>query len=319
MVSVWFLVFPDAEILDLAGPWSAFGYANEVLGRPAYQLGLASPCPSAVKTRHGLVIANAEPLDAILDNGRPHTIVVAGGTPSDELPIPEIEAATWLRRHADRFERVASVCTGAFVLGAAGLLDGGQATTHWQYRDALRQAFPLAQVTDDDIFLKHDKVWTSAGITAGIDLMLAIIEEDFGHEVAIAVAKGLVLFLRRPGRQAQFSHVLKRQVGESSPASAIKTLIGEHLDEPLHVERLAKLAGMSARSFSRFCSHTFREPPAALVRRLRLEEAQRLLEETDLPLKRVAEDSGLGDPSTLWRLFARHFGVTAADYRARFR
>lgn len=319
MPSVWFLVFPDSEILDLAGPWSAFGYANEVLERPAYQLRLASPSPSKIRTRHGLVIAEADPLDAILETGRPHTIVVAGGTPSAALPPPEAEAADWLHRNADRFERMASVCTGAFVLGAAGLLDGGKATTHWQYRETLSRAFPCAQVTDDDIFLRHGKVWTSAGITAGIDMMLAIIEEDFGHQVAIAVAKGLVLFLRRPGRQAQFSHVLKRQEGERSPALEIRALIGKHLNEPLHVERLAQLAGMSARSFSRFCARMFRESPAALVRRLRLEEAQRLLEQTDLPLKKVAEDSGLGDPATLWRLFARHFGITPADYRARFR
>lgn len=319
MSTVWFLVFPDSEILDLAGPWSALGYANEVLGRPAYQLRLASPSLRAVKTRHGLVIADADPLDAILESGQAHTIVVAGGTPSGALPPSELEAAAWLRRNADRFERVVSVCTGAFVLGAAGLLDGRKATTHWQYRDLLRTAFPLAQVTDDDIFLKQDRVWTSAGITAGIDLMLAIIESDFGHEVAITVAKGLVLFLRRPGRQAQFSHVLKRQEGERTPALEIRTLIGERLNEPLPVERLAQLAGMSARSFTRFCSRTFRETPAALVRRLRLEEAQRLLEQTDLPLKRVADDSGLGDPATLWRLFAQYFGVTPADYRARFR
>jgi transcriptional regulator GlxA family with amidase domain len=180
-------------------------------------------------------------------------------------------------------------------------------------------AFPLAQVTDDDIFIRNEKVWTSAGITAGIDMMLAIIEDDFGHDVAIAVAKGLVLFLRRPGRQAQFSHVLMRQENEPEPAGAIRALIGKHLTETLHVERLAELAGMSERNFGRFCSRVLNQSPAALVRRLRVEEAQRLLEQTDLPMKRIAEDSGLGDPATLWRAFSNHFGVTPAEYRARFR
>jgi transcriptional regulator GlxA family with amidase domain len=315
---MWFLIFPDSEILDLAGPWSALGYANEVVGWPAYQLRLATPSDGVVRTRHGLVIAQADPLQSIEHDGQPHTLIAAGGTPSSDLPPAEAAAAAWLSGNAGRFQRVASVCTGAFVLGAAGLLDHRKATTHWHYRDALRQAFPLADVTDDDIFLKHDTVWTSAGITSGIDLMLAMIEEDLGHEVAITVAKGLVLFLRRSGRQAQFSHVLQRQQDEPSSAGEIRALIGRHLSEMLTVERVAELAGMSPRSFSRFCARVFGESPAALVRRLRVEEAQRLLEQTELPLKNVALRSGLGDPATLWRAFVQQFGVSPAAYRARF-
>ena len=319
MRTIWFLAFPDSEVLDLAGPWSAFGYANEALGREAYKLKLASPEPGAVTTRHGLAIAHAQPLDAMLEGPPPHTVIVSGGAPQFPLPAPEAAAAAWLSLHGQRFERIASVCTGAFVLGAAGLLDERRATTHWLYRDALRNAFPAARVADDDIFLRAGKVWTSAGITAGIDLSLAMIEEDCGHAVAIAVAKGLVLFLRRPGRQAQFSHVLRRQEAEPAPASDLRALIGAHLAGDLSVDRLASLAGMSPRSLTRFCTRTFNEAPAGLIRRSRLEEAQRMLEDTDLPLKCVAAQSGLGDPATLWRVFRDHFSVSPADYRARFR
>jgi len=214
--------------------------------------------------------------------------------------------------------RVVSICTGAFVLGEAGLLNGRRATTHWRYVDLLRTRFPKARVVDDDIFLRDGRVWTSAGITAGIDLMLALVEEDHGHDVAMVVAKSLVLFLRRSGGQAQFSQVLKRQEGEPGRLRDLSAFVLEHLGDPLPLEELARGVGMSPRTRTRWCRRELGESPAALVRRVRIEEAQRLLEQTSLPLKDIAARAHLGDPSTLWRVFTRYVGVTPADYRARF-
>lgn len=244
-------------------------------------------------------------------------MVIAGGTPTS-LPTPEATLARWLRRHHRGIRRVASICTGAFVLGEAGLLDGRRATTHWHYLDTLRQRFPKALVSDDDLYIHDSRIWTSAGITSGIDLMLALVEEDHGHSVAMSVAKNLVLFLRRSGRQAQFSQALKRQERESVRLRDIAGFVLEHLDKPLAVQHLAQHAGMSTRTLSRWCKREFDESPAEMVRRLRLEEAQRLLEQTSLPMKAIGAQTGIGDTSTLWRLFARHLGITPAEYREHF-
>jgi transcriptional regulator GlxA family with amidase domain len=211
-----------------------------------------------------------------------------------------------------------SICTGAFVLGSAGLLDGKRATTHWQWLSGLRESFPKACVVDDGIFVRDGRVWTSAGLMAGVDLMLALVEEQQGHAVAMAVAKRMVLFLRRSGKQAQFSSSLERQEKEPARLSELDSFVLEHLHEPLPVSRLAAGLGMSVRTLTRWCRTHLDESPAEVVRRLRIEAAQRLLEESSLPLKTIAARTGLGDPSTLWRIFGQHLGVTPAAYRARF-
>jgi transcriptional regulator GlxA family with amidase domain len=245
-------------------------------------------------------------------------VVVAGGSPTNGLSPAEVKVATWLRANHRDITRIISVCTGAFVLGEAGLLDRRRATTHWLYREELRRRFPKAHVVHDDIFLRDGRIWTSAGITAGIDLMLALVEADMGHALAMTVAKGLLLFLRRSGQQAQFSAMLERQEREAAPLRDLSALILEHLDGDLSVDWLAGETGMSSRTLSRYCEKELGETPAALVRRLRLEEAQRLLEQTDLPLRAVATRTGIGDASTLWRLFQRRLGITPAEYRSRF-
>jgi transcriptional regulator GlxA family with amidase domain len=315
---VWFVLFPGSELLDLSGPWAVLGYANEVMEREAYATHLVAPLGGEIRTRHGLMMSGARSLAHMGSTGVPDTVVVAGGAPGGALPPSEARAARWIRQHHRRIPRVVSICTGAFVLGEAGLLDGRRATTHWQYVDVLRRQFPKARVVDDDIFLRDGRVWTSAGITAGIDLMLALVEEDHGHGVAMSVAKNLVLFLRRSGRQAQFSQMLKRQEGEPARLRDLSAYILEHLDEHLPAERLARNVGMSLRTLTRWCRQELGESPAALVRRLRIEEAQRLLEQTSLPLKDIAVRAHIGDSSTLWRVFTRYLGVTPAEYRARF-
>jgi transcriptional regulator GlxA family with amidase domain len=248
----------------------------------------------------------------------PDILVVAGGATVSKLPPSEASAVQWLRQRRRSIPTVVSICTGAFVLAEAGLLDGRRATTHWHYIDVLRQRFPKVRVVDDDIFLRDGRVWTSAGITAGIDLMLALVEEHHGHAVAMAVAKALVLFLRRSGGQAQFSQMLKRQEEEPARLRDLSAFILEHLNERLSLEELARSVGMSSRTLTRWCRRDLGESPAGLVRRVRIEEAQRLLEQTSLPLKEIAARANLGDTTTLWRIFIRYLGVTPAEYRARF-
>jgi transcriptional regulator GlxA family with amidase domain len=316
---VWFVVFPGSEVLDLAGPWSVLGYANEVVGQQVYTMHLVTSTGSEIRTRHGLAVSGARSLGPAKRRKPelPDTLIVAGGA-AETLPPAEARAAHWLRHHHQGIPRVVSICTAAFVLGEAGLLNGRRATTHWHCLDVLRRRFPNVRVVDDEIFVRDGRIWTSAGITAGIDLMLALVEDDHGHGVAMSVAKNLVLFLRRSGGQAQFSHALKRQEQESERLRDLMAFIVGHLDEPLSIERLGQEVGMSPRTLTRWCEKEFGATPAALVRGARLEEAQRLLEQTALPLKAVSAQAGIGDASTLWRVFTRHFSVTPSDYRARF-
>jgi transcriptional regulator GlxA family with amidase domain len=224
----------------------------------------------------------------------------------------------WLRRHKRRLGRVASICTGAFLLAEAGFLEGKRATTHWLHLHDLRRRFPGTAVVDEGVYVEDGDVWTSAGVTAGIDLALALVEADLGHATAMDVAKRMVLFLRRSGRQSQFSSALDLQTRGPSQLSSLSAFILDHLGEPLPVERLASAAGMSPRTLSRWCREHFNESPAELVRRLRLEEARRLLAESELTIKEVAAQTGLGDPSTLWRAFTQQLAVTPAEYRQRF-
>ncbi|HXI56605.1 MAG TPA: GlxA family transcriptional regulator [Polyangia bacterium] len=314
---VWFLVVPRTGVLNIAGPWEVLGHANDVLGRAAYELTLVGPRGPAVQTRHGLVVGSIRPLPRT-GARLPDVAIVAGGSPRVPLPDGEARLVPWLRRHHRRIPTVISICTGAFVLGEAGVLDGRRATTHWLHLGQLRARFPAARVVDEGIFVRDEGVWTSAGLTAGIDLALALVEDDHGHGVAMAVAKRMVLFLRRSGNQAQFSSALQRQEAEPPRLRDVATFILEHVDQALPVERLAAGIGMSPRTLSRWCRQHFDESPAELVRRLRVEEARRLLEETPLPLKDITARTGFGDASTMWRAFTQRLGVTPAAYRQRF-
>lgn len=308
---------PGSELLDIAGPWEVLGHANDVLGRAAYELELVGPAGPGVPTRHGLIVTGVRPLPRSGER-LPDVAVVAGGSPLSPLPSPEARLVTWLEKHRSRIGTLVSICTGAFILGAAGVLDGHRATTHWRFLDDLKRRFPAAHVVDEGIFTREGGLWTSAGITAGIDLSLALVEEHHGHAVASAVAKKLVLFLRRSGSQAQFSSALRRQEQEPGRLRDISAFVLEHLDQALHVRHIAKGTGMSTRTLSRWCREHLDESPAELVRRLRIDEARRLLEETTLPIKDITTRTGLGDASTMWRLFIQHLGVTPAAYRERF-
>ncbi|HSZ81449.1 MAG TPA: GlxA family transcriptional regulator [Polyangia bacterium] len=317
---VWFLVAPQSGLLNIGGPWEVLGNTNDILGRTAYDCALVGPKTPQVRTRHGVVVAGVRPLPRapVRDDRLPDVALVAGGSPRTPLPEEQARIAAWLRRHHAGIGTIVSICTGAFVLGEAGLLDGRRAMTHWLYLRELQARFPRARVVEEGIFVRDGRVWTSAGLTAGIDLTLALVEEDHGHAVAMAVAKRLVLFLRRSGHQAQFSSALRRQEKEPAKLRDISTFVLEHVDEALPVERIAAGIGMSPRTLSRWCREHLDESPAEVVRRLRTDEARRLLEETSLPLKDITARTGFGDASTLWRAFTQRLGVTPAAYRQRF-
>lgn len=313
---VWFFVVPRTSLLNVAGPADVLGIANDVLGRSAYTIELVGPSTPEVRTRTGLTLTGVQPLPST--GHRLPDIAVVAGAPVQSRPEVDEHVVPWLRRYHRRIPTLVSICTGAFVLGRAGILSGRRATTHWLYLEQLRSQFPDTLVVDEGIYVKDGNIWTSAGVTAGIDLALAMVEEQHGHAVAMAVAKRMVLFLRRSGNQAQFSSVLQRQAREPPRLHDISAFVLEHIDEPLSVQRIATGVGMSVRTLTRWCREHLGESPAQLVRRLRIDEARRLLEETSLPLKDITARAGLGDTSTLWRVFTQRLGVTPAEYRERF-
>jgi transcriptional regulator GlxA family with amidase domain len=311
------LAYPRVQLLDVAGPLQVFASANELAAShgeaPLYAPRVVSAGAPVVTASAGLELV-AAPLPrarAALD-----TLLVAGG-PGVHDAAADPALLGWVRARATRARRVASVCTGAFLLGAAGLLDGRRAATHWMHCAELARRFPAIRVEPDPIFVRDGAIWTSAGVTAAIDLALALVEEDAGRALALAVARHLVMFLKRPGGQAQFSTVLSLQ-GAEDRFGALHSWIVGRLTGDLSVPSLAQKAGMSERSFSRHYAEATGITPARAVERLRVEAARRLLSDTRLPVKRVAERCGFGSEETLRRSFMRLLAATPQDYRARF-
>ena len=311
------LTFPAVQLLDVTGPLQVFASANDHVtragGAPPYRLGAVAQDGGGVTATAGVWLA-AGPLS--LRGEALDTLIIAGG-PGVEAAAANPALVDWLRRRATQARRVASVCTGAFLLAAAGLLDGRRATTHWKDCARLAQRFPAVRVEPDPIFVCDGSVWTSAGVTAGIDLALALVEEDLGRSVALAVARFLVVFLKRPGGQAQFSAAQALQAADDK-FGALHDWINGHLGDELSLSVLAEQAGMSERSFSRHYAEATRQTPARAIERLRVEAARRLLSESRLPVKRVAQRCGFGAEETMRRGFLRLLAVTPQDYRARF-
>jgi transcriptional regulator GlxA family with amidase domain len=245
------------------------------------------------------------------------TLVVAGGENFNAASMDPV-LVDWVRARTRQARRVASICTGAFLLATAGVLDGRRAATHWLYCAELARRFPAVHVESDPIFVRDGSIWTSAGVTAGIDLSLALVEEDLGRTVALSVAQYLVVFLKRPGGQAQFSEALSLQAAEDEFGS-LHEWISKHLAEDLSLPALASQAGMSERSFSRHYSESTGLTPARAIERLRVEGARRLLSDTRLPIKRIFRRCGFGSEETMRRSFLRLLSITPQDYRARFR
>jgi transcriptional regulator GlxA family with amidase domain len=315
------LTFDGAEILDVAGPLGVFATANDVRAgsrarAPAYEIVLLAPRAGRIRTGAGVEMG---PVRSFRRCGRLDTLLIAGGSDAGvraALGTPGL--APWLRTMARATRRVGSVCTGAFVLAAAGLLDGRRATTHWNALDRLRDAHPSVEVEPDALYVRDGRVFTAAGVTAGMDLALALVEEDLGRRMAMAVARYLVVFLKRPGGQTQFSGHLAAQAARTDRFDELLAWISEHPAADLSVPALARRAAMSERHFARSFRDQLGVTPARFVERLRLDYARRLLEESDEPLKRIADVAGFGTPETLRRTLSRHLRVTPDAYRARF-
>jgi len=294
------VIFPDFQILDATGPIAAFEIAGRI-GAGAYELSLLAAGGGEVASSSGVRML-ARPLD-----DEPYdTIVVSGGNGTRALPDLG-EPVTWLRGRASDVRRIASVCSGAYLLAEAGLLDGKRATTHWSRSDDFARRYPKIRMEPDRIFVRQGEVWTSAGITAGIDLALALIEDDLGAEVARRTAQQLVVHQRRPGGQSQFSALIDIG-GVHGRFAGLMDWMRERLGEPLGVERLADQAAMSPRHFARAFTAETGVTPAKAVERLRLEAARVRVEAGHEPIDRVAEAAGFRDPERMRRAFLRAFG-----------
>jgi transcriptional regulator GlxA family with amidase domain len=311
------LAFPDVQLLDVAGPIQVFADANHCAARPhapaTYGIRVVAPAGAQIRATSGLAFATeplpdpAEPLD---------TLIVAGGH-GVMRAAEDASLVDWLRVRSGAARRTASVCSGAFLLAAAGLLDRRRAVTHWEVCDLLSRRHPAVTVEPDPIFVHDGPIWSSAGVTAGIDLSLALVEEDLGRAIALSVARHLVVFLKRPGGQAQFSAALSLQSADDHFAD-LHGWLAEHLAENLPLSRLAAQAGMSERTFLRRYRDATGLTPARAIERLRVEAARQFLAETRLPAKRIAARCGFGSEETMRRSFMRLQGVSPQDYRQRF-
>ena len=310
------LAYPDVQLLDVTGPLQVFATANdhvaEAGGTPPYLLRVVAKGGQSVTASAGLGIA----VNPLSRHGALDTLLIAGG-PGVDAAAADQTLVKWISERTNKARRVASVCTGAFLLAASGALKGRRAATDWSCCAELARRFPDIRVESDPIFVKDGPVWTSAGVTAGIDLALAFVEEDLGRTVALAVARYLVVFLKRPGGQAQFSTALSLQAAEDQ-FGALHDWIGRHLADDISLPVLARQAAMSERSFSRHYAEATGLTPVHAVERLRVEAARRLLSESRLPVKRISQRCGFGSEETMRRSFLRLLATTPQDYRARF-
>ncbi|RZL87494.1 MAG: helix-turn-helix domain-containing protein [Variovorax sp.] len=317
---VLFVAFPDVGLLDLTGAQTVFWAATKAMearGLKGYERLTASLDGGLVRSAEGLELqtmrlSDCRPssVDTLVVPGSPHMATVL----DDSAPLVK-----WLRRASGRSRRTASVCSGAFLLAAAGLLDHKRATTHWLMFDMMSERFPSVQIDRDAIFVQQGPVWTSAGVTAGIDLALALVAADCGHDVAMEVARELVVYLKRPGGQSQFSTLLRSQADATAAFDELNLWIAAHLHRSdLTVEFLAERACMSPRNFARLYKQKTGRTPAKAVELFRLEAARCLLEDSARNVDQIAALCGFGDEERMRVTFQRNLGVAPRDYRKRF-
>ncbi|GGT05920.1 transcriptional regulator [Streptomyces kurssanovii] len=308
------VLFDDVQSLDVTGPVEVFEGARRACGdRSAYRIRTASLDGSPVRTSSGLTLV---PDGDLAGEPAPHTLLVPGG---EGTRRPDPRLIDWLRDRSPHAARLVSVCTGALLLAEAGLLDGRRATTHWAACDHLAGAYPEVEVEPDPIFVRDGRLSTSAGVTAGIDLALALVEDDLGRDVALTVARHLVVFLRRPGNQSQFSAQLAAQTARREPLRSVQHWVTQHPEADLCVESLADRAGLSPRHFARAFQAETGTTPGRYVERVRLEHARRLLEDTADGVTKISRACGYGTPEAMRRAFVKALGVAPAEYRRRFR
>lgn len=296
---VAFYVYPRHQLLDLAGPLDAFQAANDVAAGSLYRIRVVSRTGGQVEGSSGLPVGTHA-----ARGSKAQTLVVVGGAISVMTHRDEVMA---VRRLAVRASRIASVCTGSFLLAEAGMLDGRRATTHWSCASRFQQSYPRVHLEADRIFVADEHIWTSAGISAGIDLALALIEADHGADLARAVARELVVYYRRPGGQSQFSTLAQLEPASDRMRNVL-VFAREHLSESLSLERLAEVARLSTRQFGRAFHQETGETPAKAVERLRLEAARLRVEEGGEPIEVIARSVGFNDPERMRRAFVKHYG-----------
>ena len=305
---VFILAYEGCQLLDVAGPAAVFGAANESRVQPFYDLGIVSPDGGAVTSNSGVAIQSRK------IGGQPDTLLVAGGSRGLKATMARDDLRRWLRTVTPKARRFGSVCTGAFVLAAAGLLDGKRVATHWSSCERLARKFPALEVDADSLYVVDGKTWTSAGVTTGIDMALALVEADLGAATANLIARHFVLYARRPGYQSQFSPLLQAQTVAEAPFAALIDWMQENLDQPLDVPTLAARAGLTERSFYRKFTEATGKTPAHFVEGLRLDAARTLLAK-GLPIKTIAGKVGLNSPARFGQAFERRFGMAPSLFR----
>src|SRR5436305_7645768 len=318
-----FVAGPETEILDLAGPLQVFARASDMHcrenpgARPIYVVEVISVSGSRSLTANcGLRFSANKTFRQV--RGKIDTLLVAGGNAIEGNEIGS-EAVRWLKKTAAKCRRVGSVCTGAMLLARAGLLDGRRATTHWNWCQTLIKRAPRADIDPDPIFVRDENVYTSAGVTAGMDLALALVEEDYGSRLALQVARNLVLYLRRPGGQSQFSAALSLQVTDRQPLRELEAWVLDNLNKPLTVPVLAERVAMSPRNFARVFTKEMKTTPAKFVERLRVEAARRRLEESHNSMEMIASECGFGNVNAMRNVFQRALKIPPGHYRRHFR
>ncbi len=314
----WLFVTPRSQLIDVIGPLEVLRYATDLSDRGGYELHVVSAEHRSVTFSGGLEMTIHGTLDEVVREGLPHTIIVGGGGTRIEEGVAEWTFASWLSEHERFIPRVTSVCSGAFTLAAAGLLDGRQATTHWLLVPRLAREYPAAHIVNEGIYVRAGKVWTAAGMSAGIDMALALVANDLGHDIALEVAQLMVLYLHRHGGQRQFSRLLQADRDGALLAQRARDTVLAHIGAPISVDALAHSLGVSPRTLSRRLKEEVGRAPGGFIRLVKLTEAQRLLVQTALPIAAIGEAVGIGGEGTFRRAFRVEFGTNPRDYRVRF-
>jgi transcriptional regulator GlxA family with amidase domain len=319
--NILMLAFPNSQLLDIAGPFQMFAGANEVLSRQGYRIEIAAPQAGPFTTSSGARLV-ADLAFAQITNrrlARIHTVIAVGGDPGMRQELARGSVIDILGRAIGRVPRIASVCNGTFFLAAAGALDGRRATTHWSEIDALKRFRPAVLVEGDAIHIEDRGMWTSAGVTAGMDLALAMIEVDLGREVALAIARRQVVFLVRPGGQSQFSAELAAQSAGNAKVKQLAEKVTAHPRADWRTDALAAEAGVSQRSLSRLFRTGLNVSPASFVERVRTDLARRRLLETADNVETIAVACGFGSLRRMDRAFARTIATSPTEFRSRFK
>jgi transcriptional regulator GlxA family with amidase domain len=316
-MKVGIVIFDGVQALDVAGPLDVFAEANTFLPEhQRYQVALIGNQAGAISCSNGMQLLLPH---GYADFDTPFDLLLVAGGPQLPNARPSTQFLTWLRKQARGAGRFGSVCNGAFLLAHAGLLDGKEVTTHWADASRLADEFPEACVQPDRIFIRDGRLFTSAGVTAGIDLCLSLVAEDWGHELAVRVAKRLVVYIQREGGQSQYSPFLGVRKEEDPIVGKVLQYVTEHITETLSMEQLANAVSISRRTFSRLFAKYAKVTPSAFVEQVRVDAARRLLEGTDAPLKTVAFNCGFHNATHMRTIFSRRLNVTPKQYRQRFR